>query len=78
LSDRGQGQKRTDQEVADAEAHRCLGRRIPDMATLICEVTAWEARRNYAHAKVIWQFTTAEARTKFRRLDPVMKEQNLT
>ncbi|MCS6847813.1 MAG: IS630 family transposase, partial [Anaerolineae bacterium] len=41
-------------------------------------VTAWETRRNTACAKVVWQFTTADARIKLRRLYPVMKEQNST
>jgi len=27
---------------------------------------------------VVWQFTTADARIKLRRLYPVVKEQNLT
>lgn len=59
-------------------ATRCLDQRIPDTDTLIREVTAWEDRRNQAQAKVIWQFTTAEARIKLRRLYPIVKEQNLT
>jgi len=56
---------------------QCLKRRIPDRATLIREVAAWEERRNKACSKVIWQFTTADARIKLRRLYPVVKEQNL-
>lgn len=59
-------------------AAQCLDRRIPDKETLIREVTAWEARRNHAGAKVIWQFTTADARIKLKRLSPVVKEQNPT
>lgn len=49
---------------------QCLDRRIGDENTLVQEVAAWEAKRNAAHIKVKWQFTTAEARTKLRRLYP--------
>jgi hypothetical protein len=60
-------------------ASRCrLDRPIPDMSTLKREVSAWEERRNKACSKVIWHFTTADARIKLRRLYPVVKEQNLT
>jgi len=59
-------------------AAQCLDRRIPDMAALSREVTAWEERRNRACRKVVWHFTTADARIKLRRLYPVIKEQNLT
>lgn len=59
-------------------ASQCLRRRIPDKASLIREVAAWESRRNAAHASVDWQFTTADARTKLKRLYPVLKEQNAT
>ena len=68
--------------VAECElsvlAAQCLDQRIPDKDMLIREITAWEARRNKACAKVVWQFTTAEARIKLRRLYPVVKEQNST
>jgi hypothetical protein len=33
-------------------------------------VAAWEQQRNEAKAKVHWQFTTADARIKLRRLYP--------
>jgi hypothetical protein len=32
------------------------------------EVEAWEAERNRKHAKADWQFTTADARVKLKRL----------
>lgn len=51
---------------------QCLDRRIPDKQTLTGEVAAWEARRNKHHAKADWQFTTAEARVKLKRLYPVL------
>jgi len=59
-------------------ATQCLDRRIPDRETLAREVAAWEERRNKADAKIVWQFTTADARIKLRRLYPVVKEQNIT
>lgn len=49
-----------------------LDRRIPDKLTLIEEVAAWENDRNNAHAKADWQFTTADARVKLKRLYPAM------
>ena len=39
---------------------------------LIEEVAAWEAGRNKHHAKADWQFTTAEARVKLKRLYPTL------
>ena len=57
---------------------QCLDRPIPDMSTRNREVSAWEERRHKACRKVIWHFTTADARIKLRRLYPVVKEQNLT
>ena len=51
-------------------AGQCLDRRIPDKQTLIGEVAAWETDRNKHHAKADWQFTTADARVKLKRLYP--------
>jgi hypothetical protein len=36
--------------------------------TLTEEVVAWERSRNTKHAKADWQFTTADARIKLKRL----------
>jgi hypothetical protein len=49
---------------------QCLDRRIADKQTLIEEVAAWEADRNKNHTKADWQFTTADARVKLKRLYP--------
>lgn len=57
-------------------ARHCLNRRIGDKTMLIQEVTAWQDRRNRAHRTIDWQFTTADARIKLKRLYPVTKEQN--
>ena len=53
-----------------ALTRQCLNRRIPDKETLIAEVAAWEAQRNQAGPAINWQFTTADARIKLRRLYP--------
>ncbi len=49
---------------------QCLRQRFGDRPTLAAAVTAWAARRNDAGAAVDWQFTTADARTKLKRLYP--------
>jgi uncharacterized small protein (DUF1192 family) len=60
--------------MAEAElsvlSTQCLDRRIPDKQTLIGEVAAWQAERNKKHAKADWQFTTADARVRLKRLYP--------
>ena len=50
---------------------QCLDRRIPSMADLLNEVTAWLELRNARHAKANWRFTTADARIKLKSLYPV-------
>ena len=49
---------------------QCLDRRIPDMATMQTQVAAWERDRNNSARKIIWQFTTPDARIKLKRLYP--------
>jgi hypothetical protein len=56
-------------------ARQCLDRRISDLAALRQEVAAWVATRNAAVAKVDWQFTTADARVKLKRLYPSIEMQ---
>jgi hypothetical protein len=51
-------------------SRQCLNRRVADPAALDAEVAAWAAERNAAGARVSWQFTTADARVKLRRLYP--------
>ena len=61
-------------DMAESElgvlSSQCLDRRIPDKPTLTKEVAAWEKNRNKHHAKADWQFTTADARVKLKRLYP--------
>ena len=63
-------------DMAESElsvlSSQCLDRRIPDQRVLKDEVEAWEADRNSKHAKANWQFTTADARVKLRRLYPAL------
>ncbi len=54
-------------------AAQCLDRRLPDQETLTCEVGAWEDERNAATKTIDWRFTTADARTKLRRLYPAFE-----
>jgi hypothetical protein len=49
---------------------QCLARRIDNVEDLRREVRAWEQIRDAATTKVNWQFTTADARIKLRRLYP--------
>jgi hypothetical protein len=49
---------------------QCLDRRIPDKDKLTEEVAAWQFDRNKKHTKADWQFTTADARVKLKRLYP--------
>ena len=51
-------------------AAQCLNWRLPTLATVRAEVTAWQDQRNDAGATVAWQFTTDAARTKLHRLYP--------
>jgi uncharacterized small protein (DUF1192 family) len=61
-------------DLAESElsvlSRQCLDRRIADKQTLTEEVAAWQAERNKKHAKADWQFTTADARVKLKRLYP--------
>ena len=61
--------------MAEAElsllTRQCLGgRRLGDPAALQREIAAWEACRNADGRPVDWQFTTADARVKLKRLYP--------
>ena len=60
-------------EIELSILHRqCLDARIPDQATLIAKVTAWQKRRNMKLSTVHWQFTTDDARIKLHRLYPTI------
>jgi hypothetical protein len=52
---------------------QCLDRRLGDRAMMARAAAAWAARRNAAAAAIDRQFTTADARTKLRRLYPAIE-----
>ncbi len=56
---------------------QCLARRIPDAETLIREVSAWQQAANKVPSKINWQFTTADARIKLRKLYPEREKSGL-
>jgi hypothetical protein len=49
---------------------QCLDRRIGAIDTLNSEITSWETIRNSVVKNIDWQFTTANARDKLKRLYP--------
>lgn len=49
-------------------SRQCLDWRIASITELQAAVAAWQASRK--SGKVVWRFTTAEARIKLRRLYP--------
>lgn len=51
---------------------QCLNRRVPDIETVRAQVLAWETTRNQRQTGIDWQFTTADARIKLKRLYPVV------
>ncbi len=53
-------------------SRQCLDRRIADIRQLDRHATRWGAERNSKHTKVRWQFKTADARIKLRRLYPLL------
>ena len=55
-------------------ARQCLDRRIADLEALRREIAAWERDRNAAAVRVDWQFTTADARVKLKRLYPLLEQ----
>lgn len=52
---------------------QCFKRRIPCVDELQQEVKAWQEERNESGAKVVWQFTTDDARVKLKHLYPVFE-----
>lgn len=49
---------------------QCLSRRMAEKALVEKELRQWNADRNRANSSTDWQFTTADARTKLKRLYP--------
>lgn len=51
-------------------SRQSLDRRIDSKELLTTEVAAWEQERNTRECEINWQFTTADARVKLKRLFP--------
>jgi transposase len=51
-----------------------LRRRIPDLASLARETSAWADHRDQRAAQVSWRFTTEDARIKLKRLYPSLND----
>jgi hypothetical protein len=51
---------------------QCLRERVADLKTMQEEIVVWESNRNNKQAKVNWQFRTADARIKLKRLYPIV------
>ena len=54
-------------------SEQCLKRRIPSVEEMTRELAAWQRERNESGAKVIWKFTTEDARVKLKHLYPVFE-----
>ena len=59
-------------EIELSALARDLPERVGDRPAMVRHVGAWEGRRNGAGVKADWQFTTADARTKLRKLYPTI------
>ena len=51
-------------------SRQCLARRLDDRELMAREIAVWETKRNAAGARINWQFQTADARIKLKRLYP--------
>lgn len=60
-------------EIEFSALARGLPERVGDRPALERHVAAWEHRRNAARVKGDWQFTTADARVKLRKLYPSLQ-----
>jgi DDE superfamily endonuclease len=54
-------------------ARQCLRQRLPNRTAMEQAATAWSERRNGSIARIDWQFTTTDARTKLHRLYPAFE-----
>jgi len=63
--------------IAESElsvlGRQCLDRRMESFERLASECEAWNVERNELQKGVDWQFTTADARIKLKRLYPQMQ-----
>lgn len=61
-------------EIELSAFERDLPERVGDRSAMQAHVRAWEKRRNGAKVQAKWQFTTADARIKLRKLYPTFDE----
>lgn len=61
-------------EIELSALARDLPDRVGDRAAMARHVVAGKGRRNTAGVKADWQFTTADARVKLRKLYPTIDE----
>jgi len=54
-------------------SRQCTNQRFASKEKLAAEIALWETQRNALEATVDWQFTTADARIKLKRLYPSIK-----
>ena len=54
---------------------QCLDRRIPTKQQLHNEIEAWQNERNQTASKLVWKFTSEDARVKLKHLYPVFEEE---
>jgi len=54
--------------IISALSRQCLSRRIPTLENVNSQIGAWQKDRLAHPSKVDWQFTTADARIKLKRL----------
>lgn len=59
-------------ELSALTAQCIAKRRLPDLATVRNETKAWNRSRDASQRGIDWQFTAADARTKLKRLYPVV------
>ena len=57
---------------------QCLARRIPTSEQLKLELENWQQERNHSASKVIWGFSTEDARVKLQHLYPVFEEESVS
>jgi hypothetical protein len=55
-------------------SRQCLDRRLDDPDLMSREIASWQAHRNASIARINWQFKTADARIKLKRLYPSFDE----
>jgi hypothetical protein len=61
-------------EIELSALGRDLPERLGERTALVGHVSAWEGRRNGEGVKADWQFTTADARIKLRKLYPTIDD----